>query len=98
MFASRVLEEIGVARAYRSLSSMVNILSKRHPARYLRRGVVARSDILHQVVLVFCTRKEGPWGSGLTICKHQMMEWAKDVPLSNNLMSLIHSSEKKFYL
>ena len=81
-------EEMGVEIANEA-RDIANILSKRHP-RLDASGVVA---VLYYAMALFCARKEGPWGSGLTICKHQMMEWAKDVPLNNNL--IIYSQIRK---
>ena len=81
-------EEIGVEIA-NEVRDIANILSKQHP-KLDASGVVA---VLYYAMALFCARKEGPWGPGLTICKHQMMEWAKDVPLNNNL--IIYSQIRK---
>ena len=81
-------EEIGVEIADEA-RDIANILSKRHP----KLGASEVVAVLYYAMALFCARKEGPWGPSLTICKHQMMEWAKDVPLNNHL--IIYSQIRK---
>lgn len=81
-------EEIGVEIANEA-RDIANILDKHH-ARLDAPGVVA---VLYYAMALFCARKEGPRGSGLTICKYQMMEWAKDFPLNSDL--IVYSQIRK---